>query len=182
MLAPMAAQGLVMISLSVTTLDNDLARRLEPRAGIPRRRLECIRTLSEAGIPTGVMVAPVIPFLNDTEMESILDAAAQAGAESAGYIMVRLPHEIKTLFREWLQEHVPLKADHVMHMIQDIRGGKDNDAQFFRRQRGRGVYAEMIRKRFEHHCKRLGLNRIERTLDTGKFIAPVMLGDQMNLF
>ena len=182
LLAPMAAQGLVMISLSVTTLDNDLARRLEPRAGIPRRRLECIRTLSEAGIPTGVMVAPVIPFLNDTEMESILDAAAQAGAESAGYIMVRLPHEIKTLFREWLQEHVPLKADHVMHMIQDIRGGKDNDAQFFRRQRGRGVYAEMIRKRFEHHCKRLGLNRIERTLDTGKFIAPVMLGDQMNLF
>lgn len=182
LLAPMAVEGLVKIFLTVTTLNNDLARRLEPRAGVPRRRVECMRRLHEAGIPVGVLVAPVIPYLNDTEMESILEVSSRAGAETAAYIMLRLPHEIKTLFQEWLQLHVPLKADHVMSMIRDIRGGKDNDPNFFSRHSGRGVYADMIRKRFEHQCKRLGLNGLDRRLDTEKFVKPRQQTGQLDLF
>lgn len=182
LLAPMAEEGLVKIFLTVTTLNNDLARRLEPRAGAPMRRVECLRKLHGAGVPVGVLVAPIIPFLNDTEMESILESSSRAGAESAAYIMLRLPHEINPLFQEWLQRHVPMKADHVMSMVRDIRGGKENDPNFFSRHRGRGVYADMIRRRFEHQCKRLGLNRVERRLDTGKFIPPTMQGDQLDLF
>ena len=182
LLAAMAKEGLVKIFLTVTTVDNGLARRLEPRAGAPRRRLECIRKLREADIPVGVLVAPVIPFLNDTEMESILEVSSRAGAETAAYIMLRLPHEIKPLFQEWLQQHVPLKADHVMNMIRDIRGGQENDPNFFSRHRGRGVYADMIRKRFEHQCKRLGLNEVERDLTTEKFVKPRQQTGQLDLF
>ena len=181
-LAPMANEGLLKIFLTVTTLDNDLARRLEPRAGAPRRRVECIRNLNRAGIPVGVLAAPVIPFLNDTEMESILEASSAAGAETAAYIMLRLPHEIKILFQEWLQQHVPLKADHIMSMVRDIRGGKENDPNFFSRHSGRGIYADMINRRFEHQCKRLGLNKVERDLTTEKFLKPRQQTDQLDLF
>ncbi|MFQ5660968.1 MAG: PA0069 family radical SAM protein [Gammaproteobacteria bacterium] len=182
LLAPMAEQGLVKVFLSITTLDNSLARRMEPRSGAPQRRLQTLSRLSAAGIPTGVLFAPVIPGLNDTEMESILEKSAAAGAESAGYVMLRLPREIKQLFQEWLERHEPLKAKHVMNMIRDIRDGKDNDPAFYSRMRGSGVYAQMIRRRFEHTCKKAGLNGKERQLVTERFKPPPMPGGQQSLF
>ena len=169
LLAPMAGLGLCKVFLSVTTLNVDLARRMEPRASSPASRLETVARLAAAGIPTGVLFAPVIPALNDMDLEAVLEAAAGAGAESAGYIMLRLPHEIKQLFEEWLAAHEPLKARHVMQLIRELRGGRENDPNFFSRHRGTGVYAELISRRFEQACKRLGLNQGERELNTGRF-------------
>jgi DNA repair photolyase len=181
LLAAMAARNLTQVFISITTLDHDLARKLEPRATAPRRRLETLARLQEAGIPTGVMFAPVIPALNDTEMESVLAAAASAGVLHAGYVMLRLPHEVKILFREWLETHYPLKAEHVMNLVRDIRGGRENDPAFGSRMRGQGVFAEMIEQRFRKICNDLGLNRKHVTLDTASFTLPILPGSQLNL-
>ena len=181
LLADMAARNLAQVFISITTLDTDLARRLEPRATAPRRRLETLARLHEAGVPSGVMFAPVIPALNDTEMESVITAAAGAGVLHAGYVMLRLPHEVKVLFREWLDTHYPLKTDHVMNMVKDIRGGRENDPNFGSRMRGQGVYAEMIEQRFRKICNDLGLNRQHVPLDTGSFAPPLRPGSQLKL-
>ena len=182
LLTPMAEQGLVQIFVSVTTLDHDLARRLEPRAASPARRLETLRRLVSAGVPAGVMFAPVIPFINDAEMEAVLESAARAGVEAAGYVMLRLPFETKHLFREWLQVHEPLKADHVMGIINDLREGKDNDPEFHARMRGKGVFARLIRHRFEQACRKLELNRTQRSLAMDKFRPPLADVRQQSLF
>jgi DNA repair photolyase len=180
-LAPMAAQGLARVYLSVTTLDRKLARSLEPRAATPDKRLETIRALCAAGIPVGVMAAPLIPALNDSEMESILAAAAEAGATSAGYLLLRLPLEIKDLFREWLEAHEPGRAKHVMSLIRSMRGGRDYDSAWHLRQKGTGPYASMIAQRFQIAIKRLGLNREHADLDVSKFRRPGKIGDQLAL-
>ena len=180
-LAPMAAQGLAKVALSVTTLDRDLARTMEPRAATPPRRLEAIRQLREAGVPAGVMFAPVIPALNDEELEQVLAAAAEAGAQSAGYVLLRLPLEIKDLFREWLQEHAPDRAARVLSLIRQMRGGKDYDAAWHQRMRGTGPYAQMIAQRFHVALRRLGLNRPGKPLDLTKFRRPARVGDQLAL-
>ncbi|MFZ5595313.1 MAG: PA0069 family radical SAM protein [Pseudomonadota bacterium] len=181
-LAAMAGKNLAMVYISITTFDRSLARRLEPRAAAPARRIEVIRALSNAGIPTGVLTAPVIPALNDSEMEAILETAAEAGARWAGYVLLRLPLEIKDLFKEWLAEHAPLKAEHVMSLIRQSREGKENDAHFGSRMRGAGLYAQMIEQRFRLACKRQGLNRERLRLDTGQFRVPARAGDQLVLF
>jgi DNA repair photolyase len=180
-LGPMAAQGLAKVFLSVTTLDRKLARAMEPRAATPEKRLETIRALSAAGIPTGVMTAPLIPALNDEEMESILAAAVEAGAVSACYTVLRLPLEIKDLFREWLEAHEPNRAKHVMSLIRSMRGGKDYDSKWFERAVGTGPYANLIAQRFQIAVKRLGLNRQRVPLDVSKFQRPVKVGDQLAL-
>jgi DNA repair photolyase len=180
-LAPMAKEGLVKVALSVTTLDRKLARMMEPRAATPSRRIETIRALSSAGIPTGVMFAPAIPALNDEEMESVLAAAAEAGAISAGYVLLRLPLEIKDLFREWLEAHVPDKAKHVMSLIRSMRGGKDYDSNWHTRQTGKGPYAQLMAQRFQIATRRLGLNKIRAPLDVTKFRRPPAPGDQLNM-
>lgn len=182
LLVPMAGLDLCQVFVSITTLREELAGKMEPRASSPKRRLATLSRLSAAGVPCGVLFAPVIPALNDTEMEAVLTAAADAGVETAGYIMLRLPHEIKQLFRDWLDIHEPLKADHVMSMLRDIRGGRDNDPNFFSRHRGGGVFAGMIQKRFDHTCRRLGLNRVERPLHTGRFRGAVKKAAQLDLF
>ena len=182
LLATMASKNLAQVFISVTTLDTALAGKLEPRATSPRRRLETLANLHKAGIPTGVMFAPVIPVLNDTEMENILAQAAGSGVINAGYVMLRLPYEVKILFREWLKIHYPLKADHVMNMVKAIRSGRENDPRFNSRMRGEGIYAGIIRKRFQHTCKQLQLNRKKIILDTDKFIPPAGQGRQYNLF
>jgi DNA repair photolyase len=182
LLAPMAQKNLVQAFVSVTTLDHDLARRMEPRAAAPRRRLQAIRRLAAAGVPVGVMVAPVIPFLTDSELESTLEAAAEAGAQSAGYVLMRLPWELKALFRDWLEHHFPLKAAHVMSRVRQMRGGRENDPAFGSRMRGEGLLAELIEKRFDIACSRLGLNRERRAaLDTTRFKPPYG-GPQLDLF
>jgi DNA repair photolyase len=178
-LAPMAKEGLAKVALSVTTLDRKLARMMEPRAATPARRLETIRALSASGIPAGVMFAPAIPALNDDEMESVLAAGAEAGAISAGYVLLRLPLEIKDLFREWLETHVPDKAKHVMSLIRSMRGGKDYDANWHTRQTGKGPYAQLMAQRFQIATRRLGLNRIRAPLDVTKFRIPPAPGDQL---
>jgi DNA repair photolyase len=173
LLAPMAAEGLLHVFISVGTLDAEIARRLEPRAAAPYRRVESVRRLSEHGIPCGVLVAPMIPFLNDKDMESVLAAAHAAGASMGGYTIVRLPWEVKDLFKDWLKRHYPLKAAHIMARIRDMRGGRENDPEFGSRMRGEGPFAELIRRRFDVACKRLGLNTGERNrLDTAKFHLP----------
>jgi DNA repair photolyase len=179
----MATKNLIQVFLSVTTLDNALARRLEPRASAPGRRIEAIRTLHLAGVPVGVMVAPVIPVLTDAELESILEAASAAGATSAGYTLLRLPLEIKDLFKQWLAAHAPLTAEHVMARVRDIRAGKENDAHFGTRMRGQGIFAELIRNRFRLACRRFGLEyRSRLKLDTSRFRRPLQAGDQLGFF
>lgn len=178
----MAERGLAKVALSVTTLDRHLARRMEPRASTPSRRLDAIRQLSEAGIPTAVMVAPVIPSLNDHEIEVILAAAKTAGAKQAGYVMLRLPLELKELFREWLATEVPDRAKRVLHLLQSMHGGKDYVAQFGTRGRGRGAYAEQVAQRFRLASKRLGLNDGRQPLRTDLFTPPVLAGAQLRLF
>ena len=180
-LAPMAAEGLAKVALSITTLDRKLARLMEPRAATPERRLQTLRALSAAGIPTGVMTAPVIPALNDEEIESILAAAADAGAVQAGYTLLRLPLEIKDLFREWLETQVPGRAKHVMSLIRSMRGGKDYDSNWGTRMTGAGPYASLIAQRFAIATRRLGLNRNRVALDASKFRRPPREGDQLAL-
>ncbi len=181
-IAEMAQKNLARVYISITTLDKTLARRMEPRAASPQRRLETLRTLHTAGIPVGVLTAPMIPALNDMEMEAILEAAVEAGARSAGYVLMRLPLEIKDLFQEWLIEHYPLKAEHVMSLIRQSHNGKEYDATFGARMRGTGIYADMIENRFHLACKRLGLNQQRSLLDTRQFRVPVRSGDQLALF
>ena len=181
-LAPMAARGLAKVALSVTTLDGKLARALEPRAPTPAKRLEALRRLSEAGVPTTVMVAPVIPALNDEEIERILEAAHAAGAREAGYVLLRLPHEIKDLFREWLLEHRPDKMRHVLNLVKSTRGGKAYDATWGKRMRGDGVYAWTIGRRFELAARRLGINAQRRKLRADLFVPPRGPCEQLTLF
>lgn len=178
LLAPLAAQGLVYTMISVTTLSNDLKRTLEPRTASPAARLRAIRRLHEAGIPVGVMVAPIIPVLTDSEMERILAAAAASGARSAAYVLLRLPYELKDLFREWLDHNEPLKAKHVMSRLQAMRGGRDNDPRFGMRQRGEGEYAQLLAQRFAAACARLGLNQRERFAHNLALFRPPVLGPQ----
>lgn len=183
LLAPMAEKNLVQVFVSITTLDHQLMQKMEPRATAPKRRLQILSNLTKAGIPTGVMFAPVIPVLNDSEMETILKHAAEAGCINAGYVVLRLPHEIKDLFKGWLDTHYPLKTSHVMNMITDIRAGKQNDPNFHSRLTGTGVYADLIKKRFVKACKQLGLNMGENVLlDINQFIKPVLHGQQHSLF
>jgi DNA repair photolyase len=181
-LSRMAQRNLVKVAISVTTLDAKLARVMEPRATTPARRLEALRRLSEAGVPTAVMVAPVIPAINDAEIERVLDAAALAGVKNAGYVLLRLPLELRDLFREWLQEHFPDREKHVFSLIRETRGGKDYDATFGRRMTGTGPYAWMIGRRFETACERLGLNCSRVVLTTEHFRPPRPRPEQLNLF
>jgi DNA repair photolyase len=180
-LAPMAEAGLAKAALSVTTLDRKLAREMEPRASTPPKRLEAIKRLNAAGVPAGVMFAPIIPALNDEEMEHVLEAAKEAGARSAGYVLLRLPLEIKDLFREWLEANEPGRAKHVMSLIRSMRGGKDYDSQWNTRMRGTGPYADMIGRRFHLAIKRLGFNKDSRPLDLTHFKRPIQVGDQLAL-
>ncbi|HVZ90440.1 MAG TPA: PA0069 family radical SAM protein [Rhizomicrobium sp.] len=180
-LSEMAGLGLAKAALSVTTLDRKLARMMEPRAGTPARRLQAIRGLSEAGVPVGVMFAPIIPALNDGEMETVLSAAAEAGAKTAGYVLLRLPLEIKDLFREWLEANLPDRAKRVISLVRQMRGGKDYDSQWHTRIRGAGPYADMIARRFQLAVKRHGLNQDPRPLDVKKFRRPERCGEQLSL-
>jgi DNA repair photolyase len=181
-LSDMARMGLAKAALSVTTLDRRLARAMEPRAGTPARRLQAITGLAEAGIPAGVMFAPAIPALNDHEMETVLTAAKDAGARNAGYVLLRLPLEIKDLFREWLEANEPGRAKHVMALIRQMRGGKDYDSQWNTRMRGTGPYAEMMARRFHMAVRKLGLNQPAKPLSVNNFKRPERLGDQLSLF
>jgi len=195
LIAPMAAKNMARVAVSITTLDRELARRMEPRAAAPQRRLEALRRLSEAGIPVGVMTAPIIPQLNDRDLEAILEAAAAHGATTAGWVMLRLPLEVAPLFREWLEAHYPLRAAHIMSLVQQMRGGRDYQSQFGTRMRGVGEFAALIEKRFELACKRFGLNRKADTanedrshvrahdgLDTTRFRPPRAATPQLDLF
>jgi DNA repair photolyase len=181
-LARMARRNLVKVALSVTTLDARIARTMEPRAATPLRRLETLRRLSDAGVPTSVMVAPVIPALNDAEIERILDAASVAGVKEAGYVLLRLPLEVRDLFREWLMANFPDRYRHVFALIREMRGGKDYDSTWGRRMKGSGPYAWMIGRRFETACERLGLNRVKTKLTTEHFAPPRPSAEQLSLF
>jgi DNA repair photolyase len=181
-LARMARRNLVRVAISVTTLDAKLARTMEPRAPTPSRRLEALRQLSAAGIPTTVMAAPVIPAINDAEIERILEAGAACGAEAAGYVLLRLPLEVRDLFREWLQANFPDRERHVFALIRQTRDGKDYDASFGQRMTGSGPYAWMIGKRFETACSRLGLNVHKTELTTAHFRPTCAADAQLSLF
>ncbi|MDD9825116.1 MAG: PA0069 family radical SAM protein [Gammaproteobacteria bacterium] len=172
LLAPMAARGLVKVSLSLTTLDHDLARRLEPRATAPRRRLQTLERLAAAGIPAGVMFAPVIPAVNDRELEEVLRQAAAVGCRFAGYVVLRLPREVRGLFRQWLRSHRPRAEGRVFQLIRELRQGRENDPRFGTRMKGSGAFALLIAQRFRLCCSRLGLNRAPLALDTGRFRPP----------
>jgi DNA repair photolyase len=183
LLAAMASRGLARVALSITTLDRGLSRSMEPRAATPEKRLETLRALSEAGVPTGVLVAPIIPALNDPEIERILEAAAAAGAREAGYVLLRLPLEVSEIFKGWLLERHPDRYRHVLSLIRSMREGKDYDSGWGRRMRGSGPYADTIRRRFELAMKRFGLARGRRDgLDCTKFVAPTPNGVQLSLF
>ena len=181
-LGPMAKKGLAQVCVSVTTLDHRLANTLEPRASTPTKRLAAIRILADAGVPCGVMAAPVIPALNDHELESILTAAHDAGATLASYILLRLPLEIAGLFKEWLETHEPNKAKYVMSLLANTRGGKVYQSEFGTRMKGTGKYAALLKNRFELMCNRLGYNDRRFELDTSQFCAPLQKDGQLALF
>ncbi|MHA6205687.1 PA0069 family radical SAM protein [Dyella soli] len=182
-LVPMAREKLVQVFVSVSTLDNHLAAKLEPRASAPHRRIKALRTLAEAGVPVGVLVAPIIPALNDGDLEAVLEQAADAGASCAGYTTLRLPYELKALFREWLALHVPQRAAHVMSLVQQMHGGRDYDSDFATRMRGKGVFADLIQRRFDLACRRHGFGRArELWLDTTRFVPPRKPSPQGELF
>lgn len=181
LLADMARQGLARVTLSITTLDAELARRLEPRAASPQRRLEVVQALAEAGIPVGVLFAPVIPALNDHELERVLEAAAGAGAGYAVYTLLRLPEELATLFRDWLETHYPDRASHVMSLLAQMRGGRADDSRFGARMTGAGVLAELLARRHRLACKRLGLAD-PPALNSGHFRPPRPDSPQGELF
>src|SRR5262245_31893441 len=181
-LARMARRNLVKVAISVTTLDPRLARIMEPRAPTPARRLEALRKLGDAGIPTRAMIGPVVPAINDAEIERILDAAAAAGVGGAGYVLLRLPLEVRDLFREWLTANFPDREKHVFTLIRQMRGGKDYDAKWGERMTGTGPYAWMIRRRFETACERLGLNKTKARLTTDHFKPPFPHAQQLDLF
>jgi DNA repair photolyase len=177
----MAREQLANVMVTVSTLDPALSRTLEPRAAVPKRRLKIIERLSESGIPVGVLIAPVIPVLTDTALEKTMQAVRDAGALTAGYILLRLPQEVSPLFREWLSAHWPEKASHVMSQIQQARGGRDNVARFGERMRGTGEYAEMINQRFRLMYRKLGFPGLPE-LRTDLFEKPKLPGDQLDLF
>jgi DNA repair photolyase len=181
-LKPMAELNLVRVGLSITSMDHKLSRKMEPRASTPEKRLEAIRLLSEAGVPTMVMAAPMIPAINDMELERILDAAAAQGAREASAILVRLPLEVRDIFREWLLRHFPDRVSHVMSLIRDARGGKDNDPSFHTRFVGSGPYATLIRQRLDMARERYGLNKPMPPLRTDLFVPPRVDDGQMSLF
>jgi DNA repair photolyase len=181
-LARMAKRNLVRVGISVTTMDAKLSRVMEPRAPTPSRRLDALRQLAEAGVPTSVMVAPVIPAINDAEIERILDAAAACGVRGAGYVLLRLPLEVRDLFREWLKANFPDRERHVFALIRQTRGGKDYDATFGKRMTGGGPYAWMIGKRFDTACTRLGLNAQRTELTIEHFRPPRPVSEQLDLF
>jgi DNA repair photolyase len=162
LLAPMAARGQVMAAITITTLDADIARTLEPRAATPARRLRTVKTLSEAGVPVAVSIAPVIPFITEPDMERVLEACAEAGASSASFIVLRLPWEVAPLFKDWLAAHFPDRADRVMSRVRDMRGGKDYDASFATRMKGEGLWADLLKQRFHKAARKLGLNERQR--------------------
>jgi DNA repair photolyase len=173
LLQEFAAKNLVRVTVSLTTLDPELKRTLEPRTASPQARLRVIAALAAARVPVGVLTAPMIPAVNDAELEALLEAAAAAGATRAGYVLLRLPYEVKDLFRAWLEQHLPLRAAHVMSLVQQARGGRDNDPRFGHRMRGAGPWAAMLRARFELARKRLGLSgEREPDLDLSQFCAP----------
>jgi DNA repair photolyase len=174
LIAPMAAKRLVAVYISVTSLDASLSRILEPRAASPQRRLQTIKALAEAGVPAGVSVSPVIPFINEPELERILEAAAEAGATSAFSIVLRLPWEVNPLFQQWLDQHFPERAARVMARVREMRGGKDNDPRFGTRMKGEGVWAQLLSQRFQKATTRLGLNRRRVELDLTQFRKPVL--------
>lgn len=180
LLGTAAEHNLVSVALSITTLDKDLARRLEPRAAAPARRLQVIKTLADAGVPVVVMVAPVIPVLTDHELESILTAARAAGARDAHYVLLRLPHEVEPLFRQWLQDHEPNKLDHVLKRLREMRGGKMYKADFHDRMRGEGVFADLLSKRFGMARRRLGFAELP-PLDSSRF-QPPSAANQLSLW
>ena len=183
LLVPMAQANLVHAFVSVTSLDNRLASTLEPRASAPHRRLRAVATLNEAGVPCGVMVAPIIPMVTDRYLEEIIERAAAVGAKGAGYTILRLPYELKDLFREWLELNVPARAEHVMSLIRQMRGGRENDPRFGSRMRGEGEFAELIRQRFALACRRHGIARgRDIVLDTSKFAPPRAESPQRELF
>ena len=181
-LSRMAKRNLAKVAISVTTLDPQLARTMEPRAATPARRLETLRQLSAAGIPTTVMVAPIIPAINDAEIERILDAALVAGVSGAGYVILRLPLEVRDLFREWVMANFPDRYRHVFKLIREMRGGKDYDSTWGRRMKGSGPYAWMIGRRFEIACEKLGLNADKAKLSTEHFQPPFPVPQQLSLF
>ena len=182
-LSDMAREKLAVVTVSVTTLDRDLARTMEPRAATPERRIETIAALSKAGIPTGVLSAPMIPALNDREMEAILGRAREAGASVAGYTLLRLPLELKALFKEWLETHQPQKAARVLSLVAQCHGGKIYDSAWSKRMVGGGPYAEMLAARFDRACRKLGYSpRSTHMLDTSRFRPPAQKGDQLALF
>jgi DNA repair photolyase len=178
-LTRLAADNLVKVNISITTLDKNLARKLEPRASSPQRRLQAIAALRQAGIPVSVLIAPVIPVLTDTELEQIIEACAVAGAQSAGFILLRLPREVSDLFENWLHDHYPEKAQHVMNRIRDSRGGKTNDPRFGHRLQGQGFYADMINQRFKRAISKQGLNQRSTPLNRDLFRPH---SQQMDLF
>lgn len=180
-LQPMAEKGLAKVGISITTLDRTLARNMEPRASTPSKRLEAIRALSDAGIPAVVMMSPVIPALNDHEIERVLDSGKAAGAQEASYILLRLPLEVSPLFRDWLLRNYPNRYQHVMSLVRSMRGGKDYDADFGKRMKGAGPYAWQIGRRFEMSMKRLGLARANRQLRSDLFVPPLGTGVQLPL-
>jgi DNA repair photolyase len=181
-LARMAKRDLVKVAVSVTTLDAKLARTMEPRASTPPRRLETLRQLVKAGVPTAAMVAPVIPALNDSEIERILEAVASTGVRNAGYVLLRLPLEVRDLFREWLIENYPDRYRHVFKLVRDTRGGKDYDSTFGKRMTGSGPVAWMIGRRFEAACERLGFNKTSAKTTTAHFRPPRPPAQQLDLF
>jgi len=180
LLVPLAEQRLVSVSVSLTTLDDELKRIMEPRAASPAARLRVLRTLHQAGVPVSVMCAPMIPMINDMELERMLEAAREAGAASAGYVLLRLPHELAGLFEDWLAEHFPQRAGHVLSLVRQSRGGRNNDSHFGSRMRGEGQFAELLAQRFRLACRRLGYNRRDQNfgLDCSRFAPP---GQQMSL-
>jgi DNA repair photolyase len=182
LLAPMAEKGLVRAAVSITTLDRKLARAMEPRAATPERRLTAVRGLAEAGVPVTVMFAPAIPGLNDHELEAVLEQSAEAGASAAGYVVLRLPLEIKDLFREWLEAERPDRARRVMSLVRQMRGGKDYDTRWNTRMSGEGPVAELIRQRFDKAKARYGLDGERESLRTDLFRRPPAPGDQIDLF
>ncbi|WP_233865858.1 PA0069 family radical SAM protein [Paraburkholderia adhaesiva] len=185
LLVPMAQRRQFMAAITITTLDADIARTLEPRAATPSRRLRTIRTLAEAGIPVGVSIAPVIPFVTEPDMERVLEACAKAGATSASYIVLRLPWEVAPLFQQWLEAHFPQRADRVMSRVRDMRGGKDYDASFSQRMKGTGLWADLLKQRFQQAVKRLGLDaRPHGILDMSAFVGAKIAREkpQLDLF
>jgi DNA repair photolyase len=181
LLADMARDNLVHVHLSITTLDNKLSSKLEPRASAPHTRLKSVRTLHEAGVPVGVLVAPVIPMVTDHMLEEILERSREAGAASASYVLMRLPHELKQLFREWLELHFPERAAHVMSLMQQMHGGKDYDSRFGQRMKGSGPFAQLLQQRFRKAHARLGFGSLP-ALDETKFIRPRKPSPQGSLF